>query len=318
MQTSIQAGLLIKNISPFCLLQDLGRFGYKHYGVTHSGAMDPYLLRVANKLVGNKRNEACLECTSLGGEFEVVAQSMRIAFAGDFPVSVNRKSALAFSSIYLRQGDVLTIAPATGGIRGYLSVEGGFAVEPELGSCSTHTRSKLGGFAEPLNNGIVLPIKLPFASEGHESFLSHGLRRPERKCIRVVDGPQRDYFSRKGLHDFYEKPFTISNQSDRMGYRLDGNDIAFKKRGDMISEPTLYGSVQVPPSGKPVILMADCGTSGGYPKIATVVTVDRGLLAQKGPGSECHFERITIDQAQGLLKEQETYFTTLNLKLSKI
>ena len=170
MKVSMQAGLLIKNISPFCLLQDLGRFGYKHYGVTHSGAIDPYLLRVANKLVGNKRNEACLEFTSLGGEFEVTAQSLRIAFAGDFPVLVNSKPALAFSSIYLRKGDVLTIAPTTGGIRGYLSVEGGFSVEPELGSCSTHTRSKLGGFAEPLNNGIVLPIKLPFTYEGPESF----------------------------------------------------------------------------------------------------------------------------------------------------
>ena len=277
MQSSTRTGLLIKTISPFCLLQDLGRFGYKHYGVTHSGAIDPYLLRVANKLVGNKRNEACLEFTSLGGEFEVTAQSMRIAFAGDFPVSVNGKPALAFSSIYLNQGDMLTIAPATGGIRGYMSVEGGFAVEAELGSCSTHTRSKLGGFAEPINNGMVLPVKLPFTSEGPEAFLNQSLRRAERDRIRVVGGPQCEYFSSKGLRDFYAKPFTISNESDRMGYRLDGNDIEFEKRDDMISEPTLYGSVQVPPSGKPVVLMADCGTSGGYPKIATVVTVDRAV-----------------------------------------
>ena len=313
----MQTGLLIKTISPFCLLQDLGRFGYKHYGVTHSGAIDPYLLRVANKLVGNKRNEACLEFTSLGAEFEVTAQSMRIAFAGDFPISVNGKPVLVFSSIYLSQGDVLSIAPSTGGIRGYLSVEGGFAVESELGSCSTHTRSKLGGFAEPLKTGMVLPVKLPFASEGPEAFLNQSLRRPERDSIRVIEGPQCEYFSAKGLRDFYAKPFTISNESDRMGYRLDGNDIEFEKGDDMISEPTLYGSVQVPPSGKPVVLMADCGTSGGYPKIATVVTVDRGLLAQKSPGSEFYFEAISVEQAQDLLRQQEDYFATLNLRMDR-
>ena len=317
MQTPTLSGLLIKNISPFCLLQDLGRFGYKHYGVTHSGAIDPYLLRVANKLVGNQRNEACLEFTSLGGEFEVTTRSMRIAFAGDFPVSVNGKSALAFSGIYLSQGDVLTIAPATGGIRGYLSVEGGFVVEPELGSCSTHSRSKLGGFAEPLNKGVVLPVKLPFVSEGSEAFLNPSLRRPQRDRIRVVEGPQCEYFSSKGLRDFYAKPFTISNESDRMGYCLDGNDIEFEKRDDMISEPTLYGSVQVPPSGKPIVLMVDCGTSGGYPKIATVVAIDRGLLAQKSPGTEFYFEAISVEQAQDLLRQQEDYFGTLNLRMTR-
>ena len=317
MQSSTPTGLLIKTISPFCLLQDLGRFGYKHYGVTHSGAIDPYLLRVANKLVGNQRNEACLEFTSLGGEFEVTSQSMRIAFAGDFPISVNGKATLAFSSIYLSQGDVLNIAPSTGGIRGYLSVEGGFAVESELGSCSTHVRSRLGGFAEPLNNGVVLPVKLPFASEGPEAFLNPSLRRPQCDRIRVVEGPQCEYFSAKGINDFYAKPFIISNESDRMGYRLEGNEIEFAKRDDMISEPTLYGSVQVPPSGKPVVLMADCGTSGGYPKIATVVTVDRGLLAQKGPGTEFYFEAISVEQAQSLLRHQEDYFSKLNLRLMK-
>ena len=163
----------------------------------------------------------------------------------------------------------------------------------------------------------MLPVKLPFASEGPEAFLSLSLRRPERDRIRVIEGPQCEYFSPKGLRDFYAKPFTISNELDRMGYRLDGNDIEFAKRGDMISEPTLYGSVQIPPSGKPVVLMADCGTSGGYPKIATVVTVDRGLLAQKGPGDEFYFEVISVEQAQGLLKEQESYFSTLNLRMAR-
>ena len=190
-------------------------------------------------------------------------------------------------------------------------------IRDRLGSYSTHSRSKLGGFAEPLNKGVVLPVKLPFASEGSEAFLNPSLRRPQRDRIRVVEGPQCEYFSSKGVSDFYAKPFNISNESDRMGYRLDGNNIEFAKRGDMISEPTLYGSVQVPPSGKPVVLMADCGTFGGYPKIATVVTVDRGVLAQKGPGDEFYFEAIPVEQAQDLLREEEQYFSVLNLKLMR-
>jgi len=311
-------GLLVKQISPFCSLQDLGRFGYKHYGVTHSGAVDPYLLRIANLLVGNKQDQACLEFTSLGGEFEVTAKSMRIAFAGDFPILINGMAVTPFCSTHLCQGDRLTIAPSTGGIRGYLAIEGGFKVESELGSCSNHLRSHLGGFDQPLAAGMQLPINLSFAIKGHEFFLNDYLRRVQSNCIRVVSGPQADYFSPQGLRDFYHKPFTISQESDRMGYRLEGNQIELAGKGDMISEPTLTGSVQVPPSGKPVVLMADCGTSGGYPKIATLASVDRGVLAQKGPGSDVYFEAITVEQAQTLLKEQESYFRNLNLQLSRI
>lgn len=314
---STSNGLLVKQISPFCLLQDLGRFGYKHYGVTHSGAVDPYLFRVANALVGNRKNEACLEFTLLGGEFEVTVRSMRVAFTGDFPVFINGKLTAAFSSLYLNQGDILKIAPSIDGIRGYLAIDGGFSVEPELGSCSSDSRSNLGGFGEPLSVGMLLPINLPFVLKSHDFFLNDFLRRPKRDCIRVVEGPQAEYFSSQGLQDFYSKAFTVSNESDRMGYRLEGPKIEFSVRVDMVSEPTLYGSVQIPPSGKPVVLMADCGTSGGYPKIATLASVDRGLLAQKGPGAELYFEAISVQQAQSLLRQQEHFFNTLNLRFAR-
>lgn len=311
------SGLLVKQISPFCLLQDLGRFGYKHYGVTHSGAVDPYLLRVANLLVGNRQNLSCLEFTSLGGEFEVTAKSMRIAFAGDFPIYVNGERHSPFLSIHLVAGDLFKIAPTTGGIRGYLAVAGGFLVDAELGSCSQHQRSKLGGFVEPLSIGKILSVNIPFALKGREYFLNEYLRRPESDCIRVVEGPQARFFSPQGVHDFYNKAFMISNESDRMGYRLEGPLIELVSKGDMISEPTLYGSVQVPPSGNPVVLMADCGTSGGYPKIATLASVDRGVLAQKGPGSKIKFEAISVMQAQNLLREQKKYFNVLNIRFTR-
>ena len=140
------------------------------------------------------------------------------------------------------------------------------------------------------------------------------MRRHESDCIRVVEGPQTDFFSQQGLNDFYNNHFVISNESDRMGYRLEGAEIELIGKGDMISEPTLYGSIQVPPSGNPVVLMADCGTSGGYPKIATLASVDRGVLAQKGPGSKIKFEAISVEQAQALLLEQEEYFKVLNIR----
>ena len=312
------AGLLVKQISPFCSLQDLGRFGYRHFGVTQSGAVDPYLLRVANLLVGNQQGHACLEFTALGGEFEVTARSMRIAFVGDFPIYINGKQRSSYQSHYLSQGDRFKIEPSTGGIRGYLSVAGGFAVEPELGSCSQHRRSQLGGFVNELKSGVELPINVPFVFQGHEYFMNDSLRRRSCKRIRVVEGPQIDYFSKQGLVDFYTKPFTISNDSDRMGYRLEGVNIELVGKNDMISEPTLYGSVQVPPSGQPVVLMADCGTSGGYPKIATLASVDCGVLAQKGPGEAIFFEAISIEESQHLLIEQEKYLNSLNLRLARI
>ena len=313
-----ESGLLIKQISPFCLLQDLGRFGYKHFGVTHSGAVDPYLLRVANLLVGNPQGEACLEFTSLGGEFEVTAKSLCVALAGDFPIFVNGEERLPFSTIQLAKGDLLKIESAVGGIRGYLAIAGGFSVRQELGSYSHHLRSKLGGFAQSLHVGMQLPVNITLSVNDYDYFLNRTLYRSNTDRIRVILGPQVDYFTRKGLNDFLNTTFVVSNEFDRMGYCLEGTEIEFVGKSDMISEPTLYGSVQVPPSGKPVVLMADCGTSGGYPKIATVISVDRGVLAQKKAGSKVLFDVVSVGQAQQLLKDQERYFKTFDLKLSKL
>ncbi|MFQ3247688.1 MAG: biotin-dependent carboxylase-like uncharacterized protein [Arenicella sp.] len=308
-------GLLVKQLTPLCQLQDLGRFGYKAFGVTHCGAIDPYSMRVANLLVGNLQGTACLEFTLAGGEFLITAKSMRIAFVGDFPLSVNGEPKNNFCSVSLEYGDKLTIGAAIGGIRGYLAVQGGFIAKQELGSYSTHLRSSLGGFDFALNLGSTLPVSNDFAVKAKEYYFRASLRRKDRDIIRVIAGPQEDHFSEHGIDRFYSEWFSISTNSDRMGYRLENNIIEHAGDGNIISDPTVAGSVQIPASGNPVVLMTDCPTTGGYPKIATIASIDLGLLAQKGPATQFKFQAITVAQAQCLVREQEAFFSSFNLKL---
>lgn len=310
-------GLKIKQITPLCQLQDLGRYGYQSYGVTRAGAIDPYSLRVANILVGNSQSTAGLELTLAGAEFVVTAHSMRIAFVGDFPVSVNGNPRPTSCSLHLQEGDTLTIGAATGGIRGYLAVAGGFDVAPALGSHATHTRSGLGGFGSEMKPGAVLPTQLDFAPLSREHFLPRSLQRKSSDTIRVVAGPQTEHFTEQGIADFYNKSFTVSADSDRMGYRMEGTKIEHAGDGNIISDPTVPGSIQVPASGDPIVLMADCPTTGGYPKIATIASVDRGLLAQQSPGSTVRFEQISVEESQTLVREQEVLLNTLSMKLDR-
>lgn len=310
-------GLKVKQITPLCQLQDLGRFGYQNYGVTHCGAIDPYLLRVANILIGNPQGMACLEFTLAGGEFICTAHSLRISFAGDFPVSINGISKDSFCSLHLKEGDCLHIGSVSKNIRGYLAVAGGFCGKKELGSYSSHTRSGLGSFAKPTKVGSTLPTNESFAPIGREHFFSFALRRKRRGGIRVVLGPQESNFTEKAIKDFFTKPFSIAQNSDRMGYRLEGNIIEHAGDGNIISDPVVPGSIQVPAVGNPVVLMADCPTTGGYPKIGTIISVDRGVLAQIGPGSEVAFEPISVEDAQMLRREEEKFFRSLSLRLDR-
>ena len=326
-----KTGLQVRHISPLCQLQDLGRIGYQSFGVTRSGAIDPYLLRVANILLGNPQGQAALEFSLVGAEFVITAASLKASFAGDFPLSVNGHDQPSYSSFYLRKGDVLNVGNASAGIRGYLSIAGGFDATPELGSCSTHLRSGLGGFSgrafasnqnATATVGDVLPTILNHAINGHglfshEYFVGHHLRRSSRQRLRVLKGPQASQFSTSAIQQFYGSSFIISQQSDRMGYRLEGNSINYADGGNMISDPTITGSIQVPASGDPIVLMADCPTTGGYPKIATLCSVDCGQLAQLAPGSEITFEQISIEQSQALLRDQQLFLQRLSMKLDR-
>lgn len=305
MNSDISAGLRIHRITLLCQLQDLGRSGYQGFGVNRSGAMDPYSLRLANILAGNPQATACLEFALAGAIFEVTADSMSLAFVGDFPVKINGIIQAANASHFLQSGDRLEIGAATGGIHGYLAVSGGFAVKPQLGSCATHLRTGLGGFGLPMTSGSILPVNARQSSPGLGYYLPASFARKPSLCIRAVRGPQADHFSPEGLDNFFNNAFRVRRNSDRMGYRLGGNPIEMTGDGNIISEPVLPGNVQVPAGGEPIVLMADCGTVGGYPKIATVISVDLGQLAQFAPGTEFIFDEVSVQESQELLREQE-------------
>ncbi len=305
MNADISIGLRIHRITLLCQLQDLGRTGYQEFGVSRCGAMDRYSLRLANILAGNRQDMACLEFALAGAIFEVTADTMRAAFVGEFPVKINGQTQAANASYFLQAGDRLEIGATTGGIHGYLAISGGFAVEPQLGSCSTHLRSGLGGFGQPMTAGSILPVNLKQSPVMVGCYLPQAFARKSSRCIRAVRGPQSRHFSEIGVENFFDNAFSILRNSDRMGYRLDGNPIEHSGDGNIISEPVLPGSVQVPADGEPIVLMADCGTVGGYPKIATVISVDLGQLAQFAPGTEFVFDEISVEESQYLLREQE-------------
>ena len=300
-------GLLVHQITPLCQLQDLGRWGYQKFGVSRSGAMDPYRMRLANILVGNDQNEACLEFALAGGKFEVTAERLHFGFVGGFPLLINDEPYPSNASYTLTKGERLEIVACDGsrGTHGYLAVLGGFETVPRLGSCSTHFRSGLTGLSEPLKRSVSLQTRLnDFPAVVERQIPESALPGPT-ESIRVVSGPQSGAFSETERKSFYATRWQIARNSDRMGYRLDGARIEVDNAGSMISEAVSPGSIQITSSGQPIVLMPDCGTVGGYPKIATVISTDRGQLAQMRVGQAFTFEAIDVATAQDLFRERE-------------
>lgn len=310
-----EAGLRIVQITPLCQLQDLGRFGFQSHGVTRSGAADPFNFKIANILLGNPINTPCLEFALTGGEFEVTADRVRIAFAGHFELFVNDSAIDSYCTHSLRRSDRLRIGAPVNGVRGYLSVLGGFECTAELNSCATHLRSGLGGFAGGMAAGSLLPTRQRWVAHTRDYALRIGLRRSSRSSIRLIAGPQQAHFTERGLTDFYNAEFSVQADSDRMGIRLQGQTIEHAGDGNIISDPVLPGSVQVPASGDPIILMVDGPTTGGYPKIGTVASVDIGVLGQLGSGQNIRFEDISIADAQQLVREEHAFFSSLSQRL---
>ncbi len=309
------AGLRVVQVTPLCQLQDLGRLGFQSHGVTRSGAADPFSFKIANVLLGNPLNTPCLEFALIGGEFEVVADRLKIAFAGNFELFINDHAIDSFCTHSLHNGDRLRIGSPTGGVRGYLSVLGGFNCTPELNSCATHLRSGLGGFTGGMTVGTLLPTRQRWVAHCRDYALRKSLQRPKRSTIRLVAGPQQEHFTEQGLADFYAAEFSVQSDSDRMGIRLQGKTIEHAGDGNIISDPVLPGSVQVPASGDPIILMVDGPTTGGYPKIGTVASVDIGALGQLGAGETIRFEDISVADAQQLARKEHAFFASLPHRL---
>jgi antagonist of KipI len=305
-------------------VQDLGRTGFRQFGVSTSGALDPFALRVANLLVGNDEGAAGLEIT-LGGLQLRFEDERTIAWCGgDFDVQIGSRALPAGHVAHLQHGDELKFGRASTGCRCWVAISGRIDVPVVLGSRSTDLRANFGGFkGRALCDADVLqlaprPGSSPPATGisswgGPHDWVSPAKRYPALRFIRGVDW---DRFNASTLQRFTSEAFAVSPDSDRMGVRLDGPELKRDKETDLISEPVAPGTIQVPPSGKPILLLGDCQTIGGYPKIAHVITVDLAIAAQLRAGDGVRFLEVSLQDADRLLLERQRDLDRFRIGLS--
>ncbi|OZI59742.1 biotin-dependent carboxyltransferase family protein [Bordetella genomosp. 11] len=325
---------MIRVLKPGALsqLQDLGRYGHQRYGVPVNGVMDEWSHRLANILVGNPESFATLECTLTGPTLRF-ARDRLIALSGadlraridDIPVPLNQP-------LLVRGGTTLSFGERRRGARVYLAVRGGFDVPAVMDSRSTFLRGGYGGFqgralarddrlplcaadaGYPGATRLLVQCGLPWISAGQFDMPVAG-GAPD--ALRAMPGPQWERFTEATRAAFLEQSFEIDHRSDRMGYRLSGARLALAEPLEMVSEAVAFGTVQVPPDGSPIVLMADRQSAGGYPKIAYVASVDLPLLAQAVPGDRIRFAMMTLEQAQALYLEREASLEGLRVQVER-
>ena len=293
----------------YTTVQDLGRYGFQRYGVPVSGAMDSYALRLANILLGNDEAAAALELTLIGPKLEFL-EDTTIALAGaNLAPRLNGRPAPMWRAFRVQRGSLLTFDGPMVGKCAYLALPGGIDVPSQMGSRSTYARANLGGHeGRALQPGDEISAanrdddKRPNPTTIPDRLVP---QRQDAHPLRVVMGPQSDAFSPEGIAAFFSGTYNVSQQSDRVGYRLEGPPIAHARGADIVSDGIPAGAVQITGDGQPVILMADRGATGGYTKIAAVIAVDIPKLAQTLPGNAVSFHAVTVEEAHRLLKEQE-------------
>ena len=301
---------------PLTTVVDGGRLGYMNVGFSSGGAMDLYSMRLANILVGNEMDGAALEMTFMGIEAEFSSDAVIAITGADMSPTVNGKPIASYEAVSIRKGDVLSMKMARVGMRAYLAVAGGFDIEKVMGSYSTNLKCAIGGFmGRKLKVGDSIPLR---RGSRLISERSSGLKSvfKEKIVVRVILGPQDDYFTENGKRDFLSSEYTVSDKSDRMGIRLSGKSVENENGVDIISDAVAMGSIQIPASGEPIIMMADRQTTGGYAKIATVITADLGLVAQATPGTKILFKAVSVNTAVKALKKQKNELLRLNRKLN--
>ncbi|WP_332698300.1 biotin-dependent carboxyltransferase family protein [Halalkalibacter lacteus] len=305
-------------------IQDLGRVGFQKYGVIVSGAMDCYALRVANILVGNGEGEAALELTLAGPTLKVEQDLLIAITGGDLAPTIDKLPIPLWKPVYVRKGSVLQFGPCRSGCRAYLAVAGGLCVEEVMGSASTYLRAGIGGyhgraleaddvlrFRAPSEQALQLIEQLVKSSDERFSTTTWSVTTefaiPDEKIntIRVTLGSHYEQFAEESRNAFFDQVFKVTPQSDRMGYKLSGDPLTRTDAFEMISEAVTLGTIQVPSNGQPIILLADRQTTGGYPRIGQVVTVDLSLLAQMKPGEQIQFKEVSMQKAEALYLSRE-------------
>ncbi|QPF81823.1 biotin-dependent carboxyltransferase [Bradyrhizobium genosp. L] len=288
--------LVVTSIGPASSVQDGGRPGSQRYGLVPSGAMDRLALAAANTLVGNAPFAAAVEIGPFGAALTARGGAVRIALSGaPRNADIGGRAVAADSSATLADGETLNLGFARGGSFSYLAIEGGIQGEPMFGSLAVNARAGLGSpYQRPLQSGDELKTKPAGGTAERRIELPAASDAP----IRVVFGPQDDEFSEDNKRLFLDSEWKISATSDRMGYRLEGPSIKHLDGHNIVSDGTVNGSIQVPGVGQPIVLMPDRGTSGGYPKIATVISADFGRFAQISAGRPFRFKAVTMAEAQ--------------------
>ena len=305
------SGLRVDRPGLSTTIQDLGRPGHQRYGVPVSGALDPLALRLANALVGNAPGTAALEILALGPTLTVEADSVRIALVGSgVGLRIDGSEIAAGRSVTAPRGAKIAVGGFTDAASCILAIEGGFDLAPCMGSLSTYARGGFGGFeGRALHAGDLVPLARNAATPG-----------PERKAppieygggpIRVVLGPQEDWFEPASIERFFAEPYTITAEADRMGMRLKGVKLAHSKGFNIVSDGIAPGHIQVPGTGQPIVLLADRQTVGGYPKIGAVIGADLPRLGRMRPGDIIRFARIEVADAEAARRKQAAAFAKL-------
>ena len=286
--------------------QDKGRYHMQHLGVTPGGCMDLEAFLIANALVGNNLNEGALEFAYQGPLLKLIKGKIKIAITGNVLfqiIKLNKEiiSGECYRTYTLAEGDKIDILATKQSVYGYMALEGGFDIKPFCKSVSILSRAKIGpNEGEKIKINDKINIK---ASSKNEKNFSTKISNINKSIIRVLKGPQFNYFSKDSQKNFFSKEYKISNLTDRMGMRLEGTVMENIVNTNIRSEGITKGAIQVPADGQPIILLTDYPTIGGYPKIANVASVDYNQLIQKTPGEKISFELIKLHEAEQLYKE---------------
>ena len=291
-------------------IQDLGRYNYSHFGISASGAADPLSLKIGNLIVGNKESASAIEMTIIGGEFQFDSECY-IAISGcEFEASLDNNYITNQKAIDVKKGQILSFGQAKTGARAYLCIQGGIDVDNYLSSKSTHILSGIGGYlGQPISKGDVLSFGIN--KNSIKPIIFRQLLDMNTSKIRVISGLQNNFFDDKAWSSFISNPFTVSNSSNRMGIRLDGNKILSNIESEIITEGVPLGAIQVPGSGDPIISFVEHQTTGGYPKIANVIIADIHKVGQLKPGDKFQFNLVSKEEAEELRLEQMSFIKNL-------
>ena len=307
----------VERAGVFTTFQDNGYHNLQHLGIPTGGVMDSNFFKISNKLLNNNLNEGVIEFAYQGPRLKLIKGTAKIAIVGNVHFIIERNNSKVFDNEFnsfqtyeLKEGDVLDIIATKQSVYGYLAIQGGFKIDKFYNSSSTLTRSKIG---PNKGNKISNDQIICFLQQSQKKINYKVLYNFEKtnNIIRVLIGPQIDFFAKDSINEFFSSTYTISNNTDRMGIRIEGHKVKNIKTSNIASEGIVKGSIQIPGDGNPIILMAEHPTIGGYPKIATVILSDFATISQLSPGKKISFKKTTFTEAEKIFKNNNKFLNNI-------